>query len=83
MIRLAAAVANRDVFGVEKEASALMLWFGDIGPEAQKEMNRRYEIVGEEEEIGKWVFRIFFLLGSCVLAVTWWKTNIGVGESVS
>jgi len=76
MVPLAAAVKKRDVNSIEEAASALMEWFGNIGPAAQEAMNKRDEVVSEEENYGKWVFRIFFLLGSLVLAGTWWKTNV-------
>jgi hypothetical protein len=73
---LQAAANKRDVEDLKTVAGGLMMWFGGIGPEASEAINRRAQEVSDGEEKGKWVFRVFFLLASLLLAWTWWKTNV-------
>jgi hypothetical protein len=75
---LQSAANKRDIKDLEIAATGMMMWFGGIGPEAQEAMNRRAQEVSDGEEKGKWIFRVFFLLASVLLAVTWWKTNVAI-----
>jgi hypothetical protein len=70
------AAERRDINKLQETASAMMDWFRRIDPEAKKAMNHRLQELSRQDETGKLVFRGFFMLASCVFAVTWWKTNL-------
>jgi hypothetical protein len=73
---LHAVARERDAKGIQTVAEGMMMWFPGIGPKAHEAMNDRAQEVSDEEERGKWIFRVFFVLASVVLAGTWWKTNV-------
>lgn len=70
------AANRRNLQEIEETSSVMMLWFKSIGPKAHEAINARAEKVYTEENRGKWIFRAFFMLGSLVLALTWWRSHL-------
>ena len=65
----------KDAKDVAVGASVMMEWFASIGPAAHEAMNSRMVQIDVSESWARWLFRGFFLVGSLLLAYTWWKTQ--------
>jgi hypothetical protein len=71
---LRAAAGKRSLQEIEDTASALMLWFRGIGPDAHKAIYAKFAEVNTIDNNWKLIFRAFFIVGSIVYGVTWWMS---------
>lgn len=75
------ASSKHNIKEFESESTALMSWFGLIGPAAAEAMNAGVQKDSTQEGVAKWGFRGFFLIASTLFAFTWWETNIRSPQS--
>lgn len=77
-VPLEVAAQQRDIRKLEENAMIMMMWFGGIDREAREAMGARFQQISDDEDNGKLIFHVFYLLGSLAFAVTWWKTNVSL-----